>query len=171
MDTEAEVLELLGNQHRRIRELVREAATCPVAAREERVAELVRFITAHDGAVLVATHPRGEAATDPGARLLGDPDVVDLLDRLDDLGPSSRGFARRLEGLERALDRHAGIEERVELPLFFATHVGEDCDRALGALRSVDEMAADDAPGPPAGLRSRLRDACAATRRRLDDVD
>jgi hypothetical protein len=170
MTTNDEVLALLSRQHDRMRELLRRATTCDVAERAERVAELIRFLAAHDGAVLVATRPRGEEPTGHGPRLVSDPEVGEVLELVDDLGPSSEGFVRRLAALGPVLERHVRLEEEDEMPRFLATHVDEDGDRALGVLRTVDELASEDGPVRAAGsgLRALVRESCSVARRRVD---
>lgn len=173
MTTDDEVLALLSRQHGRMQELLRRATTCEVASRDEVVGELVRFLAAHDGALLVATRPVGEEQGGTGSRLVADPAVAEVLELVDDLGPSSEGFVRRLSLLGPALERHARHEEEVEVPHFLATHVDEDRERALGILRTVDELAAEDGPVPVtvSGLRARVRASSSVARRRFDRVD
>ncbi|WP_048551642.1 hemerythrin domain-containing protein, partial [Nostocoides japonicum] len=138
--------ESLAGQHARIRELFREVqrATDPEAT-EQVFSDLVRFLAIHETGEQVALH--GAAAVQTGRdRIHEEEAAVQLIERLEDLGPRSSSFHIQLDLLAEAVDRHARTEESVELPLFLAAADASDVARLVGILRLVEECAADRAP-------------------------
>lgn len=154
------LVDVLVDQHTRIRELARGVARVGPDARPDALDRLVRLVAVHCAAERVALAPPGEP---PPETPPADRDLVTALEGLDDVGAQRPASTVHLGLVAAALVRHAASGERDAVPRFVATHDDFDIRWAATALETVDALVADEgsAAAVPvgAGFRHQLRAA------------
>jgi hemerythrin HHE cation binding domain-containing protein len=164
MTVEDTLVDAVLDQHARMRELVRAVAHAGPEEREVALDRLLRFVAVHAAAERVAFSPPGD---EPASDVAGaDRDLLQAVERVDDLGTDSRSFTVQLGLVAAALVRHSRAGEEEALPRFAATHDEFDLRRATAALGAVDPLVGDvgSAAAVPhgAGFGHQLRAARAA---------
>ena len=114
-----DVVELLLDQHRVIRELCEEVASADVADREQPFRSLLRLLAVHEAVEEELVHPyvkrRVAGAKDAVAeRVEEEREVNKMLVALDALGPTNPGFEELFTRFRTALLAHADKEESSE---------------------------------------------------------
>ena len=114
-----DVVDLLLDQHRLIRELCDEISSAAVADREEPFRSLLRLLAVHEAVEEELVHPyvkrRVEGAKAAVAdRVEEEREVNKMLVALDSLGPTSPGFEELFTRVRTALLAHADKEESSE---------------------------------------------------------
>ncbi|MCW2703836.1 MAG: hemerythrin [Blastococcus sp.] len=141
-----DVVDLLLDQHRVIRELCEEVTTAAVADREQPFRSLLRLLAVHEAVEEELVHPyvkrRVEGAkaavTD---RVEEEREVNKMLVALDALGPTNPGFQELFTRFRTALLAHADKEESSEFAgLRTATRPGERTAMAA-AMRLASALA------------------------------
>ncbi|TFV77644.1 hemerythrin domain-containing protein [Blastococcus sp. CT_GayMR19] len=141
-----DVVDLLLDQHRAIRELCEQVATATAAEREQPFRSLVRLLAVHEAVEEELVHPyvkrRVEGAKDAVAeRVEEEREVNRMLAALDSLGPTNPGFEELFTRFRTALLAHAGKEESSEFAgLRAATKPAERAAMAA-ALRLASSLA------------------------------
>src|SRR5688572_23382599 len=186
-----DVVDLLLDQHRVIRELCDQVSAATVEGREQPFRELLRLLAVHEAVEEELVHPyvkrRVEGAKEAVAeRVEEEREVNRMLVALDSLGPTNPGFEELFTRFRTALLAHADKEESSEFAgLRSATRPAERAAMAA-ALRLASAMAPthphpgnESAPrallvGTPMAMidraRDLLRDAMAG-RSKADQVD
>jgi hemerythrin superfamily protein len=157
-----DVVDLLLDQHRAIRELCEQVAAATAAEREQPFRSLVRLLAVHEAVEEELVHPyvkrRVEGAKDAVAeRVEEEREVNKMLAALDALGPTNPGFEELFTRFRTALLAHADKEESSEFAgLRSATRPAERA--AMGAaLRLASSMAPTHPhPGNESGPRALL---------------
>lgn len=174
-DEEQGVIELLQEQHVRIRELFSELETAQGGRRQDVFRELVRLLAVHETAEEEVVHPEVRDLRGGGpvveARIGEERRAKELLSNLDELGPDADGFDTLLVQLREDVLAHAEHEEREEFPLLRAAHSAERL-RAMASTVRLAEAVAPTRPhpgvesakanlllGPPVAIMDRARDA------------
>jgi hypothetical protein len=170
-----DVVELLQDQHERIRTMFHELERAHGDDRRHRFEELRAFLAVHETAEELVVHPRariadgGNAVVD--ARLAEEHSAKEILSRLDKMDPSDSDFTPTLAQLRSAVLEHADSEEREELPLIRRDNDEKTLARMAQAVRAaealapthphpgVESMTANLVTGPIASLVDRTRDA------------
>jgi hemerythrin superfamily protein len=173
-DDEQDVVQLLIEQHRQIRELFTEVQAAVGKDRKDAFHRLVRLLAVHETAEEEIVHPAvrraggGESIVD--ARVAEERRAKELLSTIDKIGPEADGFDTLLVQLREDVLAHAEHEEREEFPLL---HGGYDDDRlrrmalavraaeAIAPTRphpGVESPAANLLLGPPVAIMDRARD-------------
>lgn len=114
-----DVVELLLDQHRVIRELCDEVSSAAEADREQPFRSLLRLLAVHEAVEEELVHPyvkrRVAGAKDAVAeRVEEEREVNKMLAALDALGPTNPGFAELFRRFRTALLAHADKEESSE---------------------------------------------------------
>ncbi|MGW2342478.1 hemerythrin domain-containing protein [Streptomyces sp. NPDC001661] len=171
-----DVVQLLLQQHVRIRTLFEEVAAAKGEERKERFHELVRLLAVHETAEEEVVHPFARKNIDGGEHVVKDrieeeEKAKKVLSKLDDMDPDSPEFLDRFDALREDVLAHADAEERYEF-----AHFNEVADRSrletLGrAVKAAEAMAPTRphpgtdsaaknlAAGPVAAVVDRTRDA------------
>jgi hemerythrin superfamily protein len=169
-----DVIDLLFEQHRQIRQLFATLETANGAQRKDTFRELVRLLAVHETAEEMVVHPAARTAEGAEsivhARLTEERKAKELLSTLDKMGPDAEGFDTLLDQLREDVLAHADHEEREEFPRL-RTSVGADQLRAMAVLvrgaeaiaptrphPGVESAAANLLAGPPAAIMDRTRD-------------
>jgi len=145
-----DVVDLLLDQHRAIRELCEEVATATVADREQPFTSLLRLLAVHEAVEEELVHPyvkrRVDGAKEAVAeRVEEEREVNKMLFALDALGPANPGFEELFTRFRTALLAHAGKEESSEFAgLRSATKPGE-----RAAMATAVKLASALAPTHP----------------------
>ncbi|MDP3968749.1 MAG: hemerythrin domain-containing protein [Nocardioides sp.] len=178
MSTTDDVVDLLVDQHERIRGLLaRVAEAAPGPARQEAFAELRRLLAVHETAEEMVVHPamRRFGANDVvDARLAEEHDAKEALSTLDGMDMADPAFDDRFATLRTMVLEHAEAEERDELPLL-REHASSTervlMRRAVQAAEAVapthphagvESLTANVVVGPAASVVDRARDAVRA---------
>jgi hemerythrin superfamily protein len=141
-----DVVDLLLDQHRAIRELCEQVSTATAADREEPFRSLLRLLAVHEAVEEELVHPyvkrRVDGAKDAVAeRVEEEREVNRMLVALDSLGPTNPGFEELFARFRTALLAHADKEESSEFAgLRSATRPAERAAMAA-ALRLASSMA------------------------------
>ncbi len=147
-----DVVDLLLDQHRVIRELCEEVSSAPVAEREQPFRSLLRLLAVHEAVEEELVHPyvkrRVDGAKDAVAdRVEEEREVNRMLVALDALGPTNPGFEELFTRFRRALLAHADKEESSEFAgLRSATQPAERA--AMGAALRLASALAPTHPHP-----------------------
>lgn len=175
MTTSPDVVDLLVNQHARIRDLLARVADAgPGPTRQDAFAELRRLLAVHETAEEMVVHPamRRFGANDVvDARLAEEHDAKEVLSALDGMDVADPSFDAQFNTLRTMVLEHAEAEEREEFPLL-REHAG-DTERALmrRAVQAAEAVApthphagaesltANAVAGPAASVVDRARDA------------
>lgn len=169
-----DVILLLLDQHRRIRELFDDLDHAKGDRRRDLFRELVRLLAVHETAEEEIVHPAaretkgGDAVVD--ARVGEERRAKELLATLDDMGPEAEGFDTLLLQLRDDVLAHADHEEREEFPRIKAAFDDDRLHRMAGAVRAAEAIAPTrphpgvEGPvenlvlGPPMAIMDRARD-------------
>ena len=141
-----DVVDLLLDQHRVIRELCDEISSASVADREEPFRSLLRLLAVHEAVEEELVHPYVKRRVDGAKAAVADRveeerEVNKMLVALDALGPTDPGFAELFTRFRTALLAHADKEESSEFAgLRSATRPAERSAMAA-ALRLASSLA------------------------------
>jgi hemerythrin superfamily protein len=172
---ENDVVELLRQQHRAIRTLIRQVAAAKSAARRKPFVTLVRLLVIHETAEQEVVYPvvrdSGET-TAPlmGARVAEQVDALKALRALEKMDCASDDFTQAFGSFTAEVDRHLCAEEADVFPILTKMQGAERHRLAAGVIAA--EMAAPTHPhrflpsstvgnlfaGPFVGMADRLRD-------------
>lgn len=174
-----DVVELLLQQHRHIRQLIASVEEASDGARQRSFEELRRFLAVHETAEELITHPRarvadgGNAVVD--ARLQEETDAKKILADLDGMKVDQPGFDTKFAALKTAVLAHAQAEEDEEFPLLRKDNDAGRLKRMASAVRAAEavapthphpsvgsSMTTNLVAGPLASLVDRTRDAVRA---------
>ncbi|MCM6778605.1 hemerythrin domain-containing protein [Nocardia sp. CDC159] len=176
IESSADVVEFLLEQHNRIRQLFAETAAAAPEDREEKFVELRRLLAVHETAEEEIVHPRARRVIDHGkeivdARLEEENKAKHALAELESIDVSSPEFTVKLAKLRDAVLNHAGNEESEEFQQLRVKLDQSDLER----MRRIVEFAEKTAPtrphpgvesaaanmlvGPFASMLDRARDA------------
>lgn len=173
-----DVVALLIDQHRRIRELFAAVSDGAAEDRQQRFEELRRLLAVHETAEEMVVHPRarlgegGHSVVD--ARLTEEHAAKEALSELDGMRVTDAGFDARFEKLRTAVLAHADKEEAEEFPLLLSdTDEKTRATMAAAVLAAeaiapthphpgVESATANFVVGPMASLVDRTRDAVRA---------
>jgi hemerythrin superfamily protein len=141
-----DVVDLLLDQHRAIRELCDQVAAAPAAEREQPFRSLLRLLAVHEAVEEELVHPYVKRRVDGAKaavaeRVEEEREVNRMLVALDSLGPDSPGFEELFARFRTALFAHADKEEsRAFAGLRSATRPAERTAMAA-ALRLASSLA------------------------------
>ncbi|RJL25036.1 hemerythrin domain-containing protein [Bailinhaonella thermotolerans] len=129
---EGDVIDVIVEQHKRIRQLFSEVTHGRGKARAKAFAELAHLLTVHEEAEEKVVHPvtRGVARGVAEARVHEEDEAKKLLGRLVEMGPDAEGFEEMFSLLKHDVDTHATNEQREEFPKL-REHCDEDRLRAM----------------------------------------
>jgi hemerythrin superfamily protein len=145
-----DVVDLLLEQHRAIRQLCEEVSAAAVANREQPFRALLRLLAVHEAVEEELVHPyvkrRVDGAKEAVAeRVEEEREVNKMLVALDTLGPTNPGFDELFTRFRTALLAHADKEESSEFAgLRSATQPGE-----RAAMATAVKVASTLAPTHP----------------------
>lgn len=170
-----DVVELLEQQHERIRGMFDEVERAHGDTRKQRFGELRAFLAVHETAEELVVHPRARLTAGGNevveARLAEEHSAKEVLSRLDEMDPSDADFTPTLAQLRSAVLDHAEGEERDEFPLIQRDNDEKTLMRMAEAVRAaealapthphagVESLTANLVAGPIASLVDRTRDA------------
>jgi hypothetical protein len=181
---EPDVVDLLLQQHMRIRDLMTEVMAGSGDQRRTAFGELVRLLAVHEAAEEEVVHPamrRHAAAGDAIAddRLQEEHDAKELLEQLDGMDPDAPDFMPLFLRMREAVITHAVSEQRYEFNNL--RHKGGQSElRGMRLLVQAAEKVAPTHPhagvesatanivvGTPTAIIDRVRDAIRAARERV----
>jgi hemerythrin superfamily protein len=118
---ETDAVELLIRQHEEIRRLFQEVDEKKGDHRADAFERLCRFLAVHETAEEEVVHPVARRSLDNGdkvidARLAEENESKEMLQTLEEMGTSARGFEALFGELRRAVLEHAEHEEHEEFP-------------------------------------------------------
>ncbi|MFJ4622101.1 hemerythrin domain-containing protein [Streptomyces sp. NPDC088812] len=168
MSERSDVVELLVEQHARIRKLFEEVARAGGEERRRAFQDLVRLLAVHETVEEEVVHPFVRRHLRGGARLAGrriaeEARAGRALARLDAVEPDSPAFPGLLAALRRDVLAHAAAEERYEFPRLDQVADGGGLAALAHAVRAADALvptrphpvtatgAVRDGPEPDAG--------------------
>jgi hemerythrin superfamily protein len=175
--TDVTVVDLLIDQHMRIKSLFSQVLTATGDLKAGLFHDLVQLLAVHEGAEEQVVHPTVRRRIDGAepivrARLDEEESAKRALSELYDLGTDHPEFNPRLRALADDVVRHATAEENEEFPRLQAFLSRDELIRMAGTVRIAEavvparphptkpnESAADLADGPPLALFARVRDA------------
>ncbi|MYW66883.1 hemerythrin domain-containing protein [Streptomyces sp. SID8379] len=149
-----DVVELLTQQHVRIRSLFEEVANTKGEERAQHFHDLVRLLAVHETAEEEVVHPFARKNIDGGELVVKDrieeeEKAKRVLSQLDDMDPDSPQFLDRFTSLREDVLAHADNEERYEF-----AHLREVADKGklenLGRAVKAAEAVAPTRPHPGA---------------------
>ncbi|QBS46544.1 hemerythrin domain-containing protein [Nocardia sp. CS682] len=182
IDSTADVIDFLVEQHNRIRQLFTEtAAAVTPEEREQKFFELRRLLAVHETAEEEIVHPRARRALDNGdaivdARLQEENKAKQALAELDKMNVNAPEFGVKLAALRDAVLNHAGHEESEEFKQLRTQLDQDDLERMRGVVEFAEKTAptrphpgVESAPanmfaGPFAAVLDRVRDAISKPR-------
>lgn len=169
-----DVVELLKEQHERIRSMFDAVEGSHGDERKERFAELRRLLAVHETAEELVVHPRARVAEGGNdvvdARLEEEHSAKEVLSRLDRMDQGDPDFTPTLAQLRTSVLDHAQMEEQQEFPLLRRDNDEESLALMAKAVRAaealapthphpgVESMTANLVAGPLASLVDRTRD-------------
>jgi hemerythrin superfamily protein len=172
-----DVVDLLLQQHNRIRELLAAVQGGQGAAKRDAFEDLVRLLAVHESAEEQVVHPRARKAGADGAdrivqeRLNEEHEAKQVLARLYDMGVDHPDFDGQFGTFAEAVAAHAAHEEVDEFPRLREAVPPERLRRMAGAVKMAESMAptrphpaAGESPagnmlvGPPMAIFDRARD-------------
>ncbi|MFL6143709.1 MAG: hemerythrin domain-containing protein [Labedaea sp.] len=169
-----DVVELLIEQHRHIRDLFTEVETATEEERKDAFRRLVRMLAVHETAEEEVVHPAVRAAEGGGpvvdARVAEERKAKELLSTMDTIGPDAEGFDTLLVQLRDDVLAHARHEESAEFPLLRQAYDGDRLRNMARAVRAAEAIAptrphpgmesqvANVLLGPPVAIMDRARD-------------
>ncbi|MFI5684285.1 hemerythrin domain-containing protein [Streptomyces sp. NPDC051636] len=177
MTTEhTDVVELLKEQHARIRHLFDEVVNTRGEERKQNFHDLVRLLAVHETAEEEVVHPFARTNIDGGELVVKDrveeeEQAKQALSRLDDMDPDSPEFLDRFAVLRQDVLAHAENEERYEFAHFARVADRGRLETLARAVQAAEALAptrphpgTDTAlknavVGPVAAVIDRTRDA------------
>lgn len=149
--TETDAVDLLIQQHKEIRGLIKQVDDKAGDARAEAFDRLRRFLAVHETAEEEVVHPVARRSLDNGdevvdARLEEENESKKMLQALERMGPSAQGFDALFAEFGRAVLDHAEQEEREEFPELKALGAAEM--RVMAAAIKAAEAIAPTHPHP-----------------------
>lgn len=173
-----DVVQLLLDQHERIREMFEAVQNAGGTERQTRFDALRRLLAVHETAEELVVHPRARGVEGGQhvveARLAEERSAKQLLSDLDGMDAGAPSFSTKLESLRDAVLSHAASEEREEFPLLRAHTDQRTLVRMAEAVKAAEAMApthphpgVESLPanlvfGPLASVVDRTRDAVRA---------
>jgi hemerythrin superfamily protein len=151
-----DVVDLLLQQHNRIKELLAATRNEQGAAKRDAFEDLVRLLAVHESAEEQVVHPRARKADTDGAdqivqaRLNEEHEAKQVLSRLYDLGVDHPDFDGQFHTFADAVLAHATHEETDEFPRLREAVPPERLRRMAGAVKTAEAMA-PTRPHPMAG--------------------
>ncbi|MFF4905873.1 hemerythrin domain-containing protein [Streptomyces sp. NPDC001260] len=175
MTERTDVVELLKEQHTRIRELFDEVANTKGGDRKRHFHDLVRLLAVHETAEEEVVHPFARKNIDGGELVVKDrieeeEKAKQALSRLDDMDPDSPEFLDEFAALRQDVLAHADNEERYELAHFARIADRGKLEALARAVRAAEALAPtrphpgtdtalkNVAVGPMAAVIDRTRD-------------
>ena len=171
-----DVVDLLMQQHQRVRDLFAAVESTSGDARKQSFDELRALLAVHETAEEMVVHPSvkneggaGEQVVE--TRLQEEHDAKEVLSELEGMDVTDTNFTARFATLKKMVTEHADSEEREEFPLVRQIHDADKLAKMAKAVRSAEKMApthphpgvesqaANTAAGPLAALVDRTRDA------------
>jgi len=142
MGAEDDVVDLLLEQHVRIRELFAAVHAAEMEHRHSEFEELRRFLVVHEAAEEMVVHPaaRRNGVHSVAARLVEERHVKQLLRTLEGMKVDDDFDDEFLE-LERVFFAHAESEEREELALLRECAGPDELQRMAKAVRAAERLA------------------------------
>jgi hemerythrin superfamily protein len=177
MAQEQDVVDLLLEQHRRIRTLFDQVAVAQGKQKRELFEDLVRLLAVHESAEEEVVHPVARRKIDDGDDIVGsrleeENEAKQVLAELYDLGVDHPQFDARLRTLATAVSQHAMMEEKAEFSRLRQALKPEELRRMAGAVKAAEAMAptrphpttgesamANMLAGPPLAVFDRAHDA------------
>lgn len=172
---DADVIDLLLEQHARIEVLFTLVASSSGQARTEAFDELARLLAVHETGEEEVVHPIARGLRDVGGivdeRLREEQDAKQMLVDLVGSGPDTPGFNAALAMLREAVLTHARYEERYEFPQLRQHVPAAQLVGMATTLRAAEKVAptrphpsaqsaaANLTAGPPLAVIDRVRDA------------
>ncbi|MFI8230634.1 hemerythrin domain-containing protein [Streptomyces sp. NPDC085900] len=175
MTERTDVVELLKEQHTRIRELFDEVANTKGGDRKRHFHDLVRLLAVHETAEEEVVHPFARKNIDGGELVVKDrieeeEKAKQALSRLDDMDPDSPEFLDEFAALRQDVLAHADNEERYEFAHFARIADRGKLEALARAVRAAEALAPtrphpgtdtalkNVAVGPMAAVIDRTRD-------------
>ncbi|MER8010145.1 MULTISPECIES: hemerythrin domain-containing protein [unclassified Streptomyces] len=175
MTERTDVVELLKEQHTRIRELFDEVANTKGEDRKRHFHDLVRLLAVHETAEEEVVHPFARRNIDGGELVVKDrieeeERAKQALSRLDDMDPDSPEFLSEFAALRQDVLAHADNEERYEFAHFARVADRGRLEALARAVRAAEALAPtrphpgtdtalkNVAVGPMAAVIDRTRD-------------
>jgi hemerythrin superfamily protein len=170
-----DVVDLLMQQHDRVRQLFAAVESTGGDARQESFDELRALLAVHETAEEMVVHPSvknqgaGEGVVEK--RLQEEHDAKEVLSQLDGMDVTDANFTEKFATLKQMVTEHAENEEREEFPLVRQLNDSDQLAKMAKAVQSAEKMApthphpgvesqgANMAAGPMAALIDRTRDA------------
>lgn len=172
-----DILDLIQEEHVRIRRLFAEVNEATAEERPELFRHLVAVLASHEAAEEAVIHPTlrddvPDGAAEAGSLLSEESAAEQLLADIEELDASSTDFVSRFQQLERSVLTHANHEEAEEHPRI-REHVDLERRQEMGATfellekvgpthphpKTPQNPAVRAAAGPLAGMFDRARDA------------
>jgi hemerythrin superfamily protein len=148
---ETDAVELLVHQHEEIRRLFQEVDKKRGVQRAEAFERLCRFLAVHETAEEEVVHPVARRSLANGAKVIGarlaeEKEGKKMLQALEKMGPSARGFDALFAEFRKAVLDHAEREEREEFPELRTHSAGEL--KVMSAAIKIAEATAPTHPHP-----------------------
>lgn len=175
-NADRDVVDLLMQQHDRVRQLFAAVESTSGDKRQESFEELRALLAVHETAEEMVVHPsvkkQGGAGEDVvEKRLQEEHDAKEILSELDGMEVTDVNFTEKFATLKQMVTEHAESEEREEFPLVRQISDSDQLAKMAKAVQSAEKMApthphpgvesqgANVAAGPMAALVDRTRDA------------
>ncbi|HEY6796266.1 MAG TPA: hemerythrin domain-containing protein [Kineosporiaceae bacterium] len=170
-----DVVDLLREQHARIRDLFAEVEAADGEARRDSFRRLVRFLAVHETAEELVVRPLSRRYVDAGDAVAADRVeeeriAKEKLAELEELTTDHEDFLPKLAVVRTAVLQHARAEERYELSKLRRADATDELEAAARALRAAESLApthphpgvesttANVMTGPVLALVDRVRD-------------
>src|SRR5437763_14811665 len=149
--TEPDVVDLLVEQHDRIKSRFAQLQTTTGTAKRDLFDELVRLLAVHESAEESVVHPMAKRELDDGEqvvdrRLAEEDEAKKELAELYDMGVDNPEFDRRLVTFAAAVVEHATHEDTEEVPRLRARPAAHTPRRMAAAPRAAARAAPARAP-------------------------
>jgi len=182
-----DVVDLLIDQHKQIKNLFSQASSARGAEKQERFEDLVRLLAVHETAEEEVVHPTSRRKIENGdqvvdARLREENAAKRALSDLHDMGVDHPDFASRLSALAGEVSEHATREENEEftrlrraVPADELRKMAETVQAAEATAPTRPHPAVGSSPaanllaGPPLAIFDRVRDSVRGWRREHGD--
>lgn len=143
---QADVVDLLINQHMRIRELFVEVEAATGDQRADLFRQLVMLLAVHETAEEQMVHPLARGAMDGGDAVVGERlaeerEAKEQLSAMEDLDPASAEFATALTHLRTVVLAHAHAEEAYEFRYLRRTVDPQRLQALATMVRGAEAMA------------------------------
>jgi hemerythrin superfamily protein len=175
--TEKNVVELLVEQHDKIREMFATVESAKGNDRQQAFEKLRQFLAVHETAEEMVVHPsarRHGAGEVVESRLAEEHEAKEVLSDLDGMSVDDPGFDDRFRSLMQMVLAHAESEENEEFPRLLEEASSAELKLMQAAVQAAEAVApthphpgvesaiANTAVGPIASLIDRTRDAVGA---------